>query len=129
MMKVLALSILSALLLGVGAGVATTDCTPAQSAAISADAQEALTILSTLEPVACAIVDAVDHANGQAVCQVITDVTTGAVAIVPVFGSVVALTQVVAQRPANSAVTQAAAGITPATKALLRSLAAKRVRR
>jgi len=118
-----------------GAGLAAFDaaCTPAQSAALGADAQEAVAILNTLDPVACAIVDDVDPANGQAICQVVTDVATGATALVPIFGTVAALTQVVAAKPANAAVTQAVVGLSAAQRAAqraaLRSLAAKRVRR
>ena len=82
-------------------------CTPAQSAALSSDAQLAASILAALSPVACAIVDAVDPAQAAGICQVITDVASGATAIVPVFGTLGALSQVVAARPANAAVTAA----------------------
>lgn len=82
-------------------------CTPAQVAAADADAEAAAAILNSLAPVACGVIDVVDATNAAAICQVITDVATGATALVPIFGTLAALTQVVAARPANAAVTQA----------------------
>lgn len=89
---------------------ASVACTPAQVAAVDAYAREAAAIIGALAPEACAIVDVTDPANAAGICQVITDVSTGATAIVPVFGTLSALAVVVAAKPPNAAVAQAVTG-------------------
>lgn len=107
------------ILLGVGAGGAVLTsaeaCTPAQVATLNADAQLAASILTTLQPVACGIVDAVDPANATAICEVVTDITKGVTVLVPITGSIAALTQVVQTKPADATVAAAVV----ATKAAL----------
>ena len=92
--------------------------TPQQVQTITADAQAAANIIASLAPVACAIVDTTDVNNAQAVCLVITDASTGASELVPVVGSLAALLEVVATKPATAALTQAIAN--PAFASLLK---------
>jgi len=88
--------------------------TPAQVATVNADAQAAASIIATLSPVACAIVDTTSPTQAKAICQVVTDVSTGATELVPVVASLAALMQVVTVKPANDVVLQAASAVTAA---------------
>jgi hypothetical protein len=78
--------------------------TPAQIAVVNADTAAANGILQSLAPVACAIADVTDPAQSVAICQVISNTATGATELVPVIGTLAALTQVVAVKPSNPAV-------------------------
>lgn len=91
--------------------VEETACTPAQAAMVNQDVQAAAAILASLSPIACQLIDTADPTNAAAICQVITDVSTGATAIVPIFGTLVALTTVVQAKPPNAAVQAAATTI------------------
>ena len=79
-------------------GLALAGCTAAQ---LSADVQAANSVIQALAPIACEIVDATDPTAATSMGQVISDVTTGATAIVPIVGTLAEVTAIVSARPGN----------------------------
>ena len=89
-------------------GLALAGCTAAQ---LSADVQAANAVIQALAPIACEIVDTTDPTAETGVCQVISDVTTGATAIVPIVVTLAEVTAIVSDSPGNVVTTTAAAAI------------------
>jgi len=105
-MKTLSVHVLTLVVAGAlgSAAVGETmacNLTPAQAAA---DQAAANAIINGLAPLACDVVDVVDPSASVAACQVVTDIASGATAVVPVIGTIGEITALITARPTNAAV-------------------------